>query len=57
MSSNSTAIPFAVTTSAAETAETPGESSTVEQGLGNLVLFNQAVTYLGHIVVVGAGRK
>jgi len=50
-SSNSTAT----ATGSADAAAASGSPS--DQALGNLVLFNQAVTYLGNIVVVGAGGR
>ena len=44
-------------TSTASSADPLPTIAQAGQAEGNLVLFNQAVAYLGHIVVVGAGGK
>jgi len=62
--SNGSVLPFAMTTqisnstaTASGSASDPAatDSATPMAELGNLALFNQAVTYLGNIIVVGAG--
>ncbi|ORY33786.1 RlpA-like double-psi beta-barrel-protein domain-containing protein-containing protein [Naematelia encephala] len=45
------------TDSASDPESTSTTDSDANPALGNLVMFNQAVAYLGHIVVVGAGGK
>lgn len=58
---NGTVLPFVVTSaesnstaSATVSADQSTQTGVTSSELGNLVLFNQAVTYLGNIVVVGA---
>ena len=62
---NGTLLPFAMTTEVTNgTATASGASASVQTGsplamseLGNLALFNQAVTNLGNIIVIGAGGQ
>lgn len=65
LATNGTVLPLVVTSDASNsTASATGSAvgaepsgSAVDTSLGNLALFNQAVTYLGNIVVVGAGGR
>jgi hypothetical protein len=65
ITTNGTVLPFAVTTQISNgTATASGASEPVQTGsplamseIGNLAMFNQAVTYLGNIIVVGAGGE
>ena len=65
LATNGTVLPLVVTSdSSNSTASATGSAGASEasgspaaQSLGNLALFNQAVTYLGNIVVVGAGGR